>query len=100
MSDDLDVEVPEIDQYMIRIGRANKFWALGRIIVNLTKEDQVIIFSNTKRMVDLLVQRLDVTDSLQQDSMETWRRTNESELSMISEKGNQDCHCNRCRCTD
>ena len=59
MSDDLDVEVPEIDQYMIRIGRANKLWALGRIIVNLTKEDQVIIFSNTKRMVDLLVQRLD-----------------------------------------
>ena len=28
-------------------------------MVNLEKDDQVIIFSNTKRMVDLLVQRLD-----------------------------------------
>ena len=59
MSDDLDVEVPEIEQYMVRIGRANKLWVLGRIMVNLTKEDQVIVFSNTKRMVDLLVDRLD-----------------------------------------
>ena len=59
MSDDLDVEVPEIDQFMVRIGRANKLWVLGRIMVNLEKDDQVIIFSNTKRMVDLLVQRLD-----------------------------------------
>lgn len=59
MSDDLDVEVPEIDQYMVRVGRANKLWVLGRIMVRLTKEDQVIIFTNTKRMVDLLVERLD-----------------------------------------
>ena len=58
MSDDLDVEVPEIDQFMVRIGRANKLWVLGRIMVNLEKEDQVIIFS-TQRMVDSLVQRLD-----------------------------------------
>jgi len=59
MSEDLDVEVPEIDQYMVRIGRANKLWVLGRIMIRLTKEDQVIIFSNTKRMVDLLVERLE-----------------------------------------
>jgi len=59
MSDDLDVEVPEIDQFMVRIGRANKLWVLGRLMIRLTKEDQVIIFSNTKRMVDLLVERLD-----------------------------------------
>jgi|TARA_B100001750_G_scaffold191503_1_gene161922 ATP-dependent RNA helicase DeaD len=59
MSDDLDVEVPEIDQFMVRIGRANKLWVLGRLMVRLSKEDQVIIFSNTKRMVDLLVERLD-----------------------------------------
>ena len=31
MSEDLVVEVPEIDQYAIRIGRANKLWALGRL---------------------------------------------------------------------
>ncbi|MEE2758989.1 MAG: DEAD/DEAH box helicase [Candidatus Thermoplasmatota archaeon] len=59
MSDDLDVEVPEIDQFMVRIGRANKLWVLGRLMVNLSKEDQVIIFSNTKRMVDVLVERLE-----------------------------------------
>ncbi|MEE2811943.1 MAG: DEAD/DEAH box helicase [Candidatus Thermoplasmatota archaeon] len=59
MSDDLDVEVPEIEQYMIRIGRANKLWALGRLMVRISKEDQVLIFTNTKRMVDLLVERLD-----------------------------------------
>ena len=59
MSDDLDVEVPEIDQFMVRIGRANKLWVLGRLMVRLTKEDQVIVFTNTKRMVDLLVERLD-----------------------------------------
>ena len=59
MSEDLDVEVPEIDQYMVRIGRANKLWVLGRIMIRLTKEDQVLIFTNTKRMVDLLVERLD-----------------------------------------
>ena len=59
MSDDLDVEVPEIEQFMVRIGRANKLWVLGRILIGLSKEDQVIIFTNTKRMVDLLVERLD-----------------------------------------
>jgi ATP-dependent RNA helicase DeaD len=59
MSDDLNVEVPEIDQYMIRIGRANKLWALGRIMIHLSKADQVLIFTNTKRMVDLLVERLE-----------------------------------------
>ena len=59
MSDALDVEVPEIDQFMVRIGRANKLWVLGRLMIRLTKDDQVIIFTNTKRMVDLLVERLD-----------------------------------------
>ena len=34
MSEDLVVEVPEIDQYAVRVGRANKLWALGRIIGN------------------------------------------------------------------
>jgi superfamily II DNA/RNA helicase len=28
-------------------------------MIRLKKEDQVIVFSNTKRMVDLLVERLD-----------------------------------------
>ena len=59
MSDDLEVEVPEIDQYGIQIGRMNKLWALGRIISNLNEGDQMLIFANTKRMVDILVERLD-----------------------------------------
>ena len=58
MSDDLEVEIPEIDQMHISIGRANKLWALGRILVNMDDSDQMMIFSNTKRMVDLLAQRL------------------------------------------
>lgn len=58
MSDDLEVEIPEIDQMHISIGRANKLWALGRILVNMDDGDQMMIFSNTKRMVDLLTQRL------------------------------------------
>jgi len=58
MSDNLDVEVPEIEQYAVRIGRANKLWVLGRIIANMNDEDQMLIFTNTKRMVDLLEERL------------------------------------------
>ena len=58
MSDDLDVEVPEIEQYAVRIGRTNKLWVLGRIIANMNDEDQMLIFTNTKRMVDLLEERL------------------------------------------
>lgn len=58
MSEDLVVEVPEIDQYAVRIGRANKLWALGRIIGSASDDSQILIFSNTKRMVDLIVERL------------------------------------------
>lgn len=58
MSDNLDVDVPEIEQYAVRIGRANKLWVLGRIIANMNDEDQMLIFTNTKRMVDLLEERL------------------------------------------
>ena len=58
MSDDLDVEVPEIDQYWIKVGRANKLWAVGRILVNMSDSDQCLIFCNTKRMVEMLQDRL------------------------------------------
>ena len=54
MSDDLEVEVPEIDQKWIRIGRANKLWGVGRILANMDNSDQCLIFCNTKRMVELL----------------------------------------------
>ncbi|MDP7002699.1 MAG: DEAD/DEAH box helicase [Candidatus Thalassarchaeaceae archaeon] len=58
MSEDLEVEVPEIDQFAIKIGRLNKMWALGRIIANMAEGDQMLIFTNTKRMVDMLDERL------------------------------------------
>tara|TARA_B100000214_G_scaffold132271_1_gene94078 strand:- start:905 stop:2341 length:1437 start_codon:yes stop_codon:yes gene_type:complete len=58
MSDNLDVEVPEIDQYAVRIGRGNKLWVLGRIIANMKEGDQMLIFTNTKRMVDIIEERL------------------------------------------
>lgn len=58
MSDDMEVEIPEIDQYAIHIGRMNKLWALGRIICNMKDGDQMLIFANTKRMVEILTERL------------------------------------------
>ena len=58
MSDDMEVEIPEIDQYAIHVGRMNKLWALGRIISNMDEGDQMLIFTNTKRMVEILTERL------------------------------------------
>ena len=58
MTNEEELDVPPIDLYKISIGRANKLWALGRILVRMGDDDQCIIFCNTKRMVDLAVQRL------------------------------------------
>ena len=52
------LDIPPIDQYSVRIGRANKLWVVGRLLSRMSEEDQTIIFTNTKRMVDLLVKRL------------------------------------------
>ena len=52
------LDIPPIDQYSVRVGRANKLWVVGRLLARMSDEDQTIIFTNTKRMVDLLVQRL------------------------------------------
>jgi len=53
-----ELDIPPIDMYSVRIGRANKLWVLGRLLAGMNDEDQTIIFCNTKRMVDLAVQRL------------------------------------------
>ena len=58
MSEDMEVEIPEIDQFAIHVGRMNKLWALGRIICNMNEGDQMLIFTNTKRMVEILTERL------------------------------------------
>ena len=52
------LDIPPIDQYSVRIGRPNKLWVVGRLLAKMSEEDQTIIFTNTKRMVDLIVQRL------------------------------------------
>ena len=54
-----EIEVPEIEQRHVRVGRANKLWALGRIMLTLREGDQMLVFTNTKRMADMLVDRLD-----------------------------------------
>ena len=56
-SGEFELDVPDIEQYAVRIGRANKLWALGRILTH-SDEGQTIVFCNTKRMVDMLVERL------------------------------------------
>ncbi len=48
----------QIEQFAVRIGRPNKLWVLGRLIANMSENDQMLIFTNTKRMVDLLEERL------------------------------------------
>ena len=58
MTNEEELDVPPIDLYKISIGRANKLWALGRLLARMSEDDQCIIFCNTKRMVDLAVQRL------------------------------------------
>lgn len=44
-------------QYYISVGRRNKSWALSRILD--TNKSKAIIFCQTKRMVDMLIERLD-----------------------------------------
>ncbi len=53
-----ELDIPPIEMYSINVGRANKLWALSRILANTTDDDQAIVFCNTKRMVDLSVQKL------------------------------------------
>ena len=53
-----ELDIPPIDMYSIDVGRANKLWALSRILANSDEGDQIIVFCNTKRMVDLSVQKL------------------------------------------
>ena len=53
-----ELDLPPIDMFSVRIGRANKLWALSRLLLRMDEDDQTIIFCNTKRMVDLATQRL------------------------------------------
>ncbi len=52
-----ELTVPEVEQVYHSVGRRNKLWALSRII-EYEKPTRMIVFCATKRMVDLLTQRL------------------------------------------
>lgn len=56
---DTEIDLPPVKLYSVKIGRANKLWALGRVLaIQESNEGQTIVFTNTKRMVDLIVERL------------------------------------------
>ena len=50
-------------------------WALGRIVASMTEGDQMLIFTNTKRMVDMLGERLDRQGVDSPRYTGTWHRT-------------------------
>ncbi len=52
-----ELTVPEVEQVYHSVGRRNKLWALSRII-EYEKPNRMIVFCATKRMVDLLTERL------------------------------------------
>jgi ATP-dependent RNA helicase DeaD len=52
-----ELVVPDIDETFYRIGRKNKLWALMQMIT-LENPKQGIIFCETKRMVDIVAERL------------------------------------------
>ena len=42
-----ELDIPPIDLYSVRIGRSNKLWVLGRLLIRMEADDQTIIFCNT-----------------------------------------------------
>ena len=57
LTSEFEVEIPDISQKYSRIGRINKSWALSNIIFDFNFQGQVLVFCNTKRMVEMLEQR-------------------------------------------
>ena len=57
LSSQHEIDVPKITQKYSRIGRINKSWALSHILSDFKFNGQVLVFCNTKRMVEMLEQR-------------------------------------------
>jgi len=57
MTSQFELEIPDIEQKYSRVGRINKSWALSNILYEFNYEGQILIFCNTKRMVEMLQQR-------------------------------------------
>ena len=53
-----ELVVPDIEETFYRIGRKNKLWALMQVI-QLEKPGQGMIFCETRRMVDIVAERLE-----------------------------------------
>ena len=58
LTEEEQLELPPVDLFSVRVSRMNKMWALGRLLSAQDDEDQTMVFCNTKRMVDLAVDRL------------------------------------------
>ena len=54
-----EIDLPDVRMMLVHVGRSNKLWATARVLSHLEEDGQAIIFANTKRMVDLLVTRLE-----------------------------------------
>ena len=52
-----ELEIPDISQKYSRIGKINKSWALSNILSDFNYEGQILVFCNTKRIVQVLEQR-------------------------------------------
>ncbi len=57
LSDDLEIDLPDVELRKVSAGNENRMWALGCILKDAA-ESRCIVFSNTKRGVDLAVTRL------------------------------------------
>ena len=57
LTSEFEVEIPDISQKFSRIGRINKSWALSNILFEFNFQGQILVFCNTKRMVEMLEQR-------------------------------------------
>ena len=57
LSDDLEIDLPDVELRKVSTGNENRMWALGCILKDAA-ESRCIVFSNTKRGVDLAVTRL------------------------------------------
>ena len=57
LTSELELEIPDIVQKFSKIGRINKSWALNNILFEFEFDGQVLVFCNTKRMVEMLEQR-------------------------------------------
>lgn len=58
LTEEEQLELPPVDLFSTRVSRTNKIWALCRLLDSQSEHDQTMIFCNTKRMVDLAVDRL------------------------------------------